>query len=255
MRLRLKLQVDPVERVLPINYQYPIAAWIYRRLQAASPEFAAWLHERGYGRDGHRFKHFTFSRLHIPQRHVAGDRLMILGDEPCELQLGFAVDRAREHFLESLLGAGELELYDRTSKARFRILAAETAPPPEPRERVTIRTLSPLCVTRPRENAQADYLAPDDPEFSERLARNLLSKWESLRLEPPPEGPVQFRPLGRPKSRLIHVKADRDHPIRVRGFDVRLACEAPPALLALAWSAGLGEKCSLGFGCVEFDAG
>ena len=49
--------------VLPINYQYPLSAAIYRIISKGDKEYANLLHEKGYGKG---FKLFTFSQLNVP---------------------------------------------------------------------------------------------------------------------------------------------------------------------------------------------
>ncbi|MBD0280088.1 MAG: CRISPR-associated endoribonuclease Cas6, partial [Flavisolibacter sp.] len=63
MRLKLTLHTNEKGALLPFNYQYPLSAAIYKIIQTADHEFAAFLHDQGYG-EGHKsFKLFTFSDL------------------------------------------------------------------------------------------------------------------------------------------------------------------------------------------------
>ncbi|MCH8568718.1 MAG: hypothetical protein LAT67_10660 [Balneolales bacterium] len=49
MRIKLTITPEGAGNILPINYQYEISAWIYRMIHDGNAEFAAWLHNKGYG--------------------------------------------------------------------------------------------------------------------------------------------------------------------------------------------------------------
>lgn len=51
MRFRLTLNRTTKQRMLPMDYQYYISAWIYKVLRYADKDFAHFLHEKGYGQD------------------------------------------------------------------------------------------------------------------------------------------------------------------------------------------------------------
>ena len=65
MRIRLTLRPQEKKCIIPLNYQYYLSAAIYNILADASPEYAGFLHNRGYvPKQGKPMKLFTFSRLH-----------------------------------------------------------------------------------------------------------------------------------------------------------------------------------------------
>lgn len=78
MRFKLTLHLFKPGAILPINYHYPVSAWIYSRICSADIAFAEWLHENGYSLDSKHFKLFTFSELYLPKFERDGDRLKIL---------------------------------------------------------------------------------------------------------------------------------------------------------------------------------
>lgn len=69
MRFLLFLQCNKRGEVLPINYQYPLSAAIYKIPDQADAEYAAFLRKSGYGKG---FKLFTFSDIGCPFR-IAGE--------------------------------------------------------------------------------------------------------------------------------------------------------------------------------------
>lgn len=71
--MRLKLVMSSLDKKLaiPINYQHPLSAAIYRILGSASSEYSRFLHDNGYlSEKGRAFKLFTFSCLYVPQAKV-----------------------------------------------------------------------------------------------------------------------------------------------------------------------------------------
>ncbi len=64
--MRIKLTLGPVEKkcIIPINYQYPLSAAIYKILASGSLDYAEWLHQKGYLSPGGKpMKLFVFSKL------------------------------------------------------------------------------------------------------------------------------------------------------------------------------------------------
>ncbi len=65
MRFKLFLASQTAGAIIPINYQYPLSAAIYRILAKVDADYATFLHEKGYvvGEGLKHFKLFTFSDL------------------------------------------------------------------------------------------------------------------------------------------------------------------------------------------------
>ncbi len=250
MRLRLKLSPRGAERTLPINYQYEVAAWIYKVIHRSDAAFAEWLHSRGYSFHGKRFKQFTFSHLRIPERRVEGDRIVMLGSL-AEMQVSFAVERAVEHFLGGLFADQQFSIGDRQSRASFLVEQVETLAEPDFNAGLRLRALSPICVGRGNDGRGATYIGPEARDYAERITANLRAKLGSISADAMSTEPVAVRQIGTAKSRLIRIKTDTEHETRVRAFQFRCDLSGPADLLRVAYQAGLGEKNSLGFGCME----
>lgn len=66
MRFKLTLNRTTKQRMLPMDYQYYISAWIYKVLKNADKDFARFLHDQGYGQSETKlYKLFCFSRLDL----------------------------------------------------------------------------------------------------------------------------------------------------------------------------------------------
>lgn len=256
MQFNIILQCLDPQPVLPVNYQYELSAWIYRVLQNADANYAAFLHQRGYQSGRKSFKLFCFSQLNVPQREIRGDRLHILSRQ-VSFVIGFYLDRAAEEFVRGLFQEQQFSLGDRVSRVRFAVQSVEMRPSqmPDSPGPLRIRTLSPLVVARKRlDNAPDEYLHPDDPDFSRLLFLNLLDKyaaatgtsipawWDAARFG--------FRPVGQaPRSKLITIKSGTQAETRVKGWMFDLELDVPRELLELGLLAGWGKHNAEGFGC------
>ncbi|OQP59774.1 CRISPR-associated endoribonuclease Cas6 [Niastella populi] len=263
MRLQLSLTPCAGNSLLPVNYQYPLSAVIYRIIQQADEKYAAFLHDRGYRLDnGKSFKLFSFSDLRVPFR-IQGDRLHINGS-PASLTISFHIDEAAANFIRGLFINQQFDIADKISRAQFSVTQVQLLPDfftslqiAEPE--VVLQPLSPLVVGRKNSKGNYDYLSPADADFSDRLILNLLEKYKAAYnnhddLESLKEKmSVQvISPRQDIKSRLITIKAFTPEQTQIRGFTrFRMKVKAPKPLLELAMNAGLGLYNAQGMGCVE----
>ncbi|MEO6000235.1 MAG: hypothetical protein ABIN89_25585 [Chitinophagaceae bacterium] len=97
---------------------------IYKIIQSADTEFAAFLHNKGYG-EGHKsFKLFPFSD--IKTRFIKnGDRMELQADE-AELIVCFYMPTAAEHFIKELFINQQLQIADSKSKITFQVSQVES---------------------------------------------------------------------------------------------------------------------------------
>jgi len=262
--MRFKLIIEKFERkdndLLPINYQYELASWIYKTIHYGNAEFADWLHKHGYMNDKKQFKLFTFSNLLINEIKLIKDRLQIKSNQ-AELIVSFYMDEAIEPFIIGIFQQQEFSLGDRISKVQFRVKSIEKMQEPEFREEMTFRTLSPVVISKLDEtiNSNAIYLSPEDENYSSFFIKNLLSKYVAILKSKPQQGnllnfvnnDLRFELINKPKSKLIKIKTDTPQQTQVKGFLFDFKLSAPVELMKLGYFAGFGEKNSLGFGCGE----
>ncbi len=255
MQFKITLRCLDRNPVLPINYQYELSAWIYKVIQNADADYAAFLHQRGHVSGRKNFKLFCFSQIDVPRREIQGDRLHILSPEVSFL-IGFYLDRTAEEFVRGLFSEQQFSLGDRVSQARFVVQTVEMRPLqlPAGQTPVRIRTLSPVVVARKRENNPDDYLHPDDPDFAPLLFLNLLEKYRAATGEEPPSwwdaSRFGFRIVGpAPKSKLVVIKSGTKGQTRVKGWVFDFEVDAPWELVELGLLAGFGRMNGEGFGC------
>lgn len=258
MQFKITLRCLDDRPVLPINYQYALSAWIYRVIQNADVEYAAFLHQRGYNTGRKSFKLFCFSQLSIPRRTIDGDRLLIQSRE-ISFIIGFFIDRAAEEFIRGLFSEQHFSLGDRISRVQLVVQSVELRPLPllAGNQPVLIRSLSPVVVARKRaDNLPDEYLHPDDPDFGKLLFINLLDKYAAATGQAPPSWwdveRFRFRPVGvPPKSKLITIKSGTTAQTRVKGWLFDFEVDAPKELLETGLLAGWGRMNGEGFGCGE----
>ena len=257
MRIQLSLRPLHNSTVIPINYSYPLSAAIYKILQRASPEYAAFLHNKGYAApSGRLMKLFTFSRLWIPNVQRIDNALR--GSQGLwRLQVGSPMlDEFVQNFVLGLFESTDIAIGGQGCHAEFRVEQVEALAVPPFREKMRFKCLSPTTVSTMRESENGlriHYYRPHDEELSEGLRQNLLEKYEIMHGDPPANDGFLFRleANDQPKSRLITIKEGTPEATHVKAFESYFTLEGSPELLQTAWECGLGEHNSQGFGMIE----
>ncbi len=74
MKFKLLLRCTQPQNTIPLNYQYPLSAAIYKILNRADAAYAQFLHDTGYRKTDSlkSFKLFTFSDLNVPFKVLKG---------------------------------------------------------------------------------------------------------------------------------------------------------------------------------------
>ena len=254
MRFKLNLQSHQRHSLLPFNYQYPLSAAIYKIIQSADADFAAFLHYRGYG-EGHKsFKLFTFSDIRTPFIKN-GDRMELQTGE-AELIICFYLPQAADNFIKGLFINQQLEIADSRSKTIFTVARVESLPcEAQSKSPVLLQPLSPLVVGRKNERGHYDYRSPEDEDFAECLYYNLAEKCAAAGIDEvtlDKEIWIEVRLFSHPpQQRLITIKGGTTAETKIRGYTkFRLAVSAPGEILEVAMGAGLGLHNAQGMGCV-----
>lgn len=256
MRFLVKLISEKPE-VIPINYQYPLSAAIYRIIAKGDADYANFLHEKGYGK---KFKFFSFSQITCPFK-IEADRLLLQSNE-LSFQITFHLPKAAESFIKGLFQSEKLAIADRISKGRFTVQSIETLPSPlesykeNEITQVVLRPLSPVVAGLMKDNGKYDFLPPDDPRFAESLIYNWRSKIETCYDKATAQGALlimeqKARKLP-PRSRLITVKAGTEAETKIRGWmNVDLSVTAEKRFIEILLNAGVGLYNAQGMGYVE----
>lgn len=127
MQFRLTL-TGPIGQLIPINYQYPLSACIYKIIERADAAYSLFLHNQGHHSPGRlkSFKLFTFSNLSMPCRRI-DDRLQIQSNQ-AEMQIAFHIPETAEKFVIGIFKDQRVEIADKYSKAAFTVSQVEALP-------------------------------------------------------------------------------------------------------------------------------
>lgn len=257
MRFSLTLEAERERSIIPINYQYPLSAAIYKILAKGDKGYAKFLHERGYGKG---YKFFTFSDLEI-QYNRDGDRMILL--EPLvKLIVCFQLPEASRTFVEGLFKSEQIVIADKNSRAVFRVQSIVSLPNPlldyADVEVIQVLTRPISAVVAGNKNAYGryDFFDPDDLRFSESLIYSWEQKIAAAWGRDVSESSVLIVEVDKYKnpyrSRLVAIKAGSNSQTRIRGFlNFKLRLTGERRFIDLLLNAGAGLYSAQGMGCLE----
>lgn len=256
MRFRLTLQILP--RVLgteiPINYSYELSAAIYRILSRSDENYSLWLHENGFITGGKRFKLFTFSNLIVPQYGIHKERQrLIIKSDTIEWYISFLPEKSTRQFIEGVFQQQSFRIADKISGVEFLVREVQVMPPLNFQEEMCFETLSPVCVSKRRDDGNSDYLSPTDPSYARGLLTGFLARYKAYYgKEYEDDVYCDFQVLDEPKPVLVKIKAGTPQQTFVKGYRYRFKVKLPEVLMRIGYESGWGEKGSLGFGMIGF---
>jgi CRISPR-associated endoribonuclease Cas6 len=259
--MRLKIKLHALERniALPLNYQYPLSAWIYRVLEMGDPIMAQLLHEEGYVEGKRRFKFYSFGELRCTRQRIEKDRLILLHPE-LSFNIHFLAEQAAQTMIMGLFKATDaFFLGDKVSGGRFAVSSVEIEMLPQLGESLQLFSVSPVVISTFNAGTEGrnarEYHSPLEPGYGELLLGNLQRKFEVAQaagLVGGDMGEPGFQLLSNEaKEKKIDLMPGTPHYTRVRGYKFRFELKGSPEFLKLALLAGVGEKNAMGFGGVE----
>lgn len=262
MHFRIELYSENTPAVIPVNYQYPLSAAIYRILQKGDAEYSQFLHETGYGKG---YKFFTFSDLK-GRFKIIRDRMHLRAPN-LQFSAHFHLPEASRTFVEGLFRSEEILIADKKSKTVFQvrsILSARSPWEPSADEQsiaeITVKPASMLVTGFKNERGHYDFLSPDDTGFTESLIFSWRNKIGAAFDVETAEQAVLFAEMEKYpnpwRSRLVTIKADTAQQTKIRGFlNFKLKLKAEKRFLDLVLNAGLGLYSTQGMGCLEVVGG
>lgn len=256
MKFNIKLYCKE-KSVIPINYQYPLSAAIYKILAKGDAEYAAFLHEKGYGKG---YKFFTFSNLKFKYKRD-GDRMIIL-DSKVEFTVSFHLPEASRTFVEGLFKSENIVIADKNSKVVFQVQSIISLDNPlkefSPQElmEVIVKPSSAIVTGIKNERGHYDYLLPDDKEFLPSLIygwRNKIRDAYDLETAEQAILSMELEYYQNPfRTRLMHIKSDSQAATKIRGsLNYKLKLRAERRFIELLLNAGIGIESAQGMGSLE----
>lgn len=254
MRFSITLTRTGKQRMLPIDYQYYLSAWIYKVIENADPVFADFLHSTGYTGGSHQFKLFCYSPLELGKPTLWKEKALLeLNTDTVYLQVSFLLPEAAEKFIVGLFKSQSVYLGDRFNGIDLLVSSIEHLPEPAFTEKVRYRAISPVVISfLPEGKKYSTYLAPDNGGYKDLLTQHLNRKYQSIPGVDPSFGfNLVFSLLNTPRSKLVTIKPYSPQQSKVRGYLFNFDLTAPPEIHRMIYSSGFAEKNSTGFGWVE----
>ena len=255
MRFKITLSRTGRQKMLPMDYQYYLSAWIYKVINTADHEFANFLHTSGYTTGSKRFKLFSYSPLDFGRPVLWREKALFeIHVGQLSLNVSFHLAEAAEKFIIGLFNNQQLYVGDQFNGLELVVIQVERLPEPALANTLAYRALSPVVISFKDDSSKyATYLSPTDNGYNNLLWQNLLNKYAAIPDTVTLPDPINFvfAPNSAPKSKLVTIKPYTPEQSKARGFlfDFTLTC--PVELHRLILSSGIGEKNSMGFGWVE----
>lgn len=256
-KLKLTLKSDS-QKVIPINYQYPLSAAIYKILDNADKAYAAFLHKDGYGKG---YKLFTFSDLKGKFK-VRGDRMNLLNNM-VELTINFHLPEASRKFIEGLFKTQTIVIADKKTKATFEVATILSMRSPWEKEiddnelvQLYVRPASAIVAAVKKDDGNYTFITPNAENFIETLTYNWRNKIATLFDEQIAQEAllmmeVDYYPNPY-RSRLVTIKANTPEETKIRGFlNFKLKLTAEKRFVELLLNSGAGVYNAQGMGCLE----
>jgi len=255
MRFKITFSRTGRQRMLPMDYQYYLSAWIYKVIGKADHAFADFLHAEGYHDGRRRFKLFNYSPLDFGKPVLWKEKsLFEIRVDRLTLKVSFQLSDAAEKFIVGLFNNQQAYIGDQFNGFDLTVSQVERLPDVEVGRTMHYRAVSSVVISRLNEGEHyARYLSPEDPEYGSLLRSHFLNKYQTVpNAAPLPEGfEFGFRLMSGPRSKLITVKPYTSQQSKVRGYIYDFELTAPAEIHRLLLAAGCGEKNSMGFGWCE----
>ncbi|MBP7103188.1 MAG: hypothetical protein KBA86_08060 [Bacteroidales bacterium] len=277
MRFRITFNRTGKQRMLPMDYQYYLSAWIYKVLKQADSDFASFLHEKGYGQSETKlYKLFCFSLLDFGRPKMWKEKkLFEISGHEIRFQISFDVHEAAATFIKGLFMNQEFFLGDKFNGIDFKVIGVEALPDPAFSETMRYRLETPWVVSyRTQTDKYPKYLKPYEVGFKELSLKHIAEKFmntgkgnvmaddltfkifdgtgrdrEPIFREPEPANWLEESKYWKRQGFLIKPGTKEESRVVGNLFDFELT--APVEVHRMIWHAGVSEKSSEGFGWLE----
>ncbi|MCK9150528.1 CRISPR-associated endoribonuclease Cas6 [Methanobacterium alcaliphilum] len=245
MRLKISLSAPEKHLKIPYNYNHVLSAIVYNKI--VDLDMAQELHEST------NYKFFTFSQLFVSKRKNLKDFMISRNGK-----FSFFISSPNDELIKSMV-EGYLDIPSVNFMGQNLLVEqVELLKMPEIKKRMKMKTLSPL-IARVQKEVEGKLkiwdLNPNDLKFYENLQNNLLNKYNSFYDGYDGDNYVKIVPkIDSIKRKRITIPK-RDQETFHRCFLMKFEIEADKRLVKFAYDCGLGEKNSMGFGCVDAKVG
>jgi len=262
MRLKIQFELNGRRQRLPLNYQYPVSAWIYNVLANADKEFTDTLHNVGYIlENGKSFKLFTFSKINFP-KHAwkilpKSDRMEVWARKAW-LTVSFQLPEQIEKFVMGLFKNQQVFIGDKISGIGMQVVNVESIKQESFFKQnlhndittVKFKTISPVVIGYFEDgNKNEQYINPMQSEYKSIFLNNLLDKYKAIGGNDVDTNNVNFEITKLyTKTELQTIKAFTPAETKIRAFHYEFLISAPKKIIEVGYNSGFGSMNSIGFG-------
>lgn len=245
--MRLYVELSPLSTnkpiVLPIHYNRYVQGMIYRLIEKELPS----IHDIGYEAAGRKFRLFVFSKLFGEIKKM--EKGFITFASPVRLKIDSPLNEFGQTLADNIAAMKSIRLGNNLLHATSVIVQ----PYPEFGEQVNVKAISPITVystlSKPDGRKKTYYYHPQEEEFSELIAKNILKKAEILGKDYricKNDFHVQAIKVGMKDQKIVYYGKTL-----VKGWTGLFSIQGNPELIMIAYSCGIGAKNSQGFGMLE----
>lgn len=249
MRLKLELLVQPdtLGRSIPINYQYELSSAIYKVFKECGID---WLHENGYISGKKIFRLFTFSNLQINNFVLnKQQKTLYIKDDRVYLYISILPQDLAVCFVEGLFAKKLIQISNKQFGVELVLSRIEVLPNCSFDNDSIYESLSPICVTKRRDDGMSTYLSPFDSSYKKGILTGLQSRYLAFYgKEYEGESFCELNVVNEPKAKLIQIKSNTPQETYIRGYHYKFKLRLPEEFMKIAYETGLGEKGAMGFG-------
>lgn len=251
MRIKITFNRTGRQRMLPMDYQYYISAWIYKVIRNADEEFADFLHNTGYGEATKPYKLFCFDRLNFGKPKLWKDKkLFEIRQDTLELNISFDIKEVASNFIKGLFMDQAFFLGNRFNGIDLKVVQVAVLEEPDFKETMHYRLNSPWVVSyKTEEDRYPQYLSPSDDRFLSLAEKHIKEKAKNIHGVTDAE--IRLKILSDSKRAGFRIKPDTKEESRVVGNLFEFELMAPIAVHKMIYGAGISEKSATGFGWVE----
>ena len=263
MRLELDLCSVNEKQHLPINYNYPLGQAVYEMMSNVPEVCKELLRQRGYlTTEGELCRLYTVSGLFLqPKPKPLGNMLPLVPLTRARLYISSPmIEESNQDKVVDCFSGQQINVTGGGHNALFNIQSVKVIPVPDFQSTTQFLCLSPMVFSQERGNGKQPftyYFRPEDAGLPTAVRQSLICKYKLAYNAEPQHTRLDFKlrinPQQRRITRLIHIREGEPDEFFVRAIFTRFILSGSTELMRTAWECGIGEQCSLGFGCIGID--
>jgi CRISPR-associated endoribonuclease Cas6 len=260
--MRLKFKLRSVSKSIKANFYYHLSAAIYDFLRMGSPEFAEFLHNKGYRLEsGKNYKLFSFG-VEFSRIKVVRDTFYF--DDPY-VTLYVSSPKAEEFLITFVTGTLNKSVFKVGTIDRYTTFIIEEIAgmyEPEFTESMDFRLLAPMVISKPVEynrKQSTHFLRPEEEDDASRiLTQNLLNKHHLITGEDISNEALvkiswdkEYIKKRERVTKKITINPNSPGATDVIGILAPFNITGDPRLIKAGYDCGFGNKNSMGFGLAK----